>query len=98
MDVRRVIGTNVRKHRLAAGLSQEELALRIEIFDQGYISGLEAGRRNPTVVTIWLIAKAIGVTPGQFFSTDGLNEPWARGAVKLVSRRSHRKKISVRAK
>jgi transcriptional regulator with XRE-family HTH domain len=98
MDVRRVIGANVRKHRLAAELSQEELALRIEIFDQGYISGLEAGRRNPTAVTLALIADALGVPTGQLFSTDSLKEPWARGPVKLVSSRSRRQKVSARAK
>lgn len=98
MDVRRVIGANVRKYRQEAGLSQEQLALRIEIFDQGYISGLEIGRRNPTAVTLWLLAEALGVSPGQLFSTDGMNEPWARGPVKLVSSRSRRQKISVRAK
>jgi transcriptional regulator with XRE-family HTH domain len=98
MDVRRVIGANVRKHRLTAGLSQEELALRIEIFDQGYISGLEAGRRNPTAVTLALIAEALGVTTGQLFLTDGLKEAWAKGSVKVVSTRSRRSKISARAK
>jgi len=98
MDVRRVIGANVRKYRQEAGLSQEQLALRIEIFDQGYISGLEMGRRNPTAVTLWLLAEALGVPPGQLFSTEGISEPWARGAVKLVSSRSRRQKISVRAK
>lgn len=98
MDIRRVIGANVRKYRLAAELSQEDLALRIEIFDQGYISGLEAGRRNPTAVTLWLISEGLGVPPGQLFSTEGINEPWARGPVKLVSTRSRRQKVSVRAK
>jgi transcriptional regulator with XRE-family HTH domain len=81
----------LRKLRVAAGLSQEELALRVDIFDQGYISGLEAGRRNPTAVTLWLIADALGAAPGQLFSTEGMKVPWARGPVKLVSTRSRRK-------
>lgn len=88
----------MRKHRLAMGLSQEELALRIEIFDQGYISGLEMGRRNPTAVTLWLIASALGLAPGDLFSTDGMNEAWVQGPVKLVSSRSGRKKVGVRTK
>ncbi|HWK95634.1 MAG TPA: helix-turn-helix transcriptional regulator [Pseudolabrys sp.] len=98
MDIRRVIGTNVRKYRQAAGLSQEDLALRIEIFDQGYISGLEVGRRNPTAVTIGLLASALGVSAGQLFSTEGMNETWARGPIQLVSSRSRRQKISAGAK
>jgi len=30
--------------------------------DQGYISSLEAGRRNPTVVTVWHAAVALGTS------------------------------------
>jgi transcriptional regulator with XRE-family HTH domain len=30
---------------------------------QQYISGLEQGRRNPTVVTLYELAQAVGVTP-----------------------------------
>ena len=32
-------------------------------FSQQYISGLEQGRRNPTVVTLYELAEALGVTP-----------------------------------
>ncbi|WP_156939873.1 MULTISPECIES: helix-turn-helix domain-containing protein [Mesorhizobium] len=31
--------------------------------DRAYVSGLEMGRRNPTVITLWQIAEAIGVRP-----------------------------------
>ena len=61
MDIRRVLGRNVRRFRYAAGLSQEELATRMGV-DQGYISSLEAGRRNPTVVTVWHAAVALGTS------------------------------------
>jgi transcriptional regulator with XRE-family HTH domain len=30
---------------------------------QQYVSGLERGKRNPTVVTLYHIATALGVTP-----------------------------------
>lgn len=62
MDVRRVVGENVRRYRLAASLSQEELAVRMGV-DRAYISGLETGRRNPTVVTLWHAALALGIPP-----------------------------------
>lgn len=42
MDIRRLVGDNVRAYRLRAGLSQEELAARMEV-EQGYVSRLEAG-------------------------------------------------------
>lgn len=59
--MRRVVGENVRRARAAAGLSQEELAERSG-FSQQYLSGLERGKRNPTIVTLYEIAKALGVS------------------------------------
>ena len=64
-DVRRLVGQNVRRIRLAAKLSQAELAARMGV-DRAYVSGLEQGNRNPTVVTLWHIAKALGVAMGSF--------------------------------
>lgn len=64
MDVRKIVGLNIRKIRLEAGLSQEELAARMGV-EQFYISGLEAGRRNATLVTLWKAAIALGVEAPQ---------------------------------
>jgi transcriptional regulator with XRE-family HTH domain len=68
-DVRRMVGRNVRRLRIAAGLSQAELAERMGV-DRAYVSGLELGRRNPTIVTLWHIAKALGVKLRVFFDED----------------------------
>ena len=65
-DARRLVGQNVRRLRLAAKISQAELAERMGV-DRAYVSGLELGTRNPTVVTLWHIAKARGVTMRAFF-------------------------------
>ena len=65
-DARRMVGQNVRRLRLAAKISQAELAARMGV-DRSYVSGLEQGTRNPTVVTLWHIAKALGVTMAAFF-------------------------------
>ncbi|MDP1731121.1 MAG: helix-turn-helix transcriptional regulator [Devosia sp.] len=46
MDVRRTIGANVRRYRLALDLSQEAVAERMGV-DRAYVSALEVGRRNP---------------------------------------------------
>jgi transcriptional regulator with XRE-family HTH domain len=35
--------------------------------DRAYISGLEQGGRNPTVITLWHLAKALGVPMKRFF-------------------------------
>jgi transcriptional regulator with XRE-family HTH domain len=47
------------------GVLRLKLATRMGV-DQGYISSLEAGKRNPTVVTLWHTAVALGVTPDRF--------------------------------
>ena len=65
-DVRRMVGRNVRRLRIAAGLSQAQLAERMGV-DRAYVSGLELGQRNPTAVTLWHIGKALGVKLRQFF-------------------------------
>ena len=51
---------NVGRIRREKGLTQEQLA-EISGFSQQYISGLEQGRRNPTVVTLYELATALGV-------------------------------------
>ena len=62
MDMRRPVGANVRRFRLAAGMTQEALAERSG-FGQQYISDLERGRENPTVVTLFELAQALKTTP-----------------------------------
>jgi ribosome-binding protein aMBF1 (putative translation factor) len=65
MDIRRVVGKNVRRYRIEAELSQEELSAGMGV-EQGYVSRLEAGR-NPTIVEIWHVAEALGVRPAALF-------------------------------
>lgn len=60
--MRRLVGSNVRAFRARRGWTQEQLAERSG-FSQQYISGLEQGRRNPTVVSLYELAQALGVTP-----------------------------------
>ena len=62
MDMRRLVGHNVRAARLKAKLSQEQLSERSG-FTQQYLSGLERGQRNPTIVSLYEIAQALGTTP-----------------------------------
>jgi len=62
MDVRRLVGQNVRRIRGEKGLTQEAFSERSG-FTQQYISGLENGLRNPTVLTLSQIAESLGVAP-----------------------------------
>jgi transcriptional regulator with XRE-family HTH domain len=61
MDMRRLVGQNVRRIREKKGLTQEEFA-EMSGFSQQYISGLERGQRNPTVITVYELATALGVS------------------------------------
>ena len=67
MDIRRVVGRNVRRYRIETKLSQDGLAACIGV-EQRYVSRLEAGKRNPTIVTIWHAAEALGVRPAALFA------------------------------
>ena len=59
--MRVLVGQNVKRIRAAKGLTQERFA-EISGFSQQYISGLENGRRNPTVITLRELADALGVS------------------------------------
>lgn len=60
MDVRERIGLNVQRLRRAKDLSQEELAARADVH-QTYLSGVERGKRNASVLVLERIAKGLGV-------------------------------------
>ena len=61
MDMRKLVGRNVRRLRTDQGLTQEAFAEASGISQQ-YLSGLERGLRNPTVVTLYEIATALRVS------------------------------------
>ena len=61
MDMRKLVGANLKRIREKKGLTQERFA-EISGFSQQYLSGLERGHRNPTVVTVYEIAIALGVS------------------------------------
>lgn len=61
MDMRELVGRNFARLRREKGLTQEEVAARSG-FSQQYISSLERGRRNPTVITLYELAQALGTS------------------------------------
>lgn len=65
-------GRAVRAHREALGISQEALAERCDL-DRTYVSGVERGRRNPTVQAVYRIARGLGVPAAALIAdTDGM--------------------------
>jgi transcriptional regulator with XRE-family HTH domain len=59
MDIRVLVGQNLRRLRLVKGLSQEGLAFEAEI-DRTYVSGLERGLENPTILVLSRLAGVLG--------------------------------------
>lgn len=57
-------GERLRSFRLELGLSQEELADRAD-FDRTYVSLVERGRRNISLLNICKFAKALKTTPAE---------------------------------
>jgi transcriptional regulator with XRE-family HTH domain len=55
-----VLGEELRKARVTAGLTQEELAFRADI-SRNYVSLVELNQKSPTVQTLQRICKALGV-------------------------------------
>lgn len=59
-DWRKILGRNIRLLRTQKNMTQEELAFEAEI-DLTYMGGIERGRRNPSLLVMARIAKALSV-------------------------------------
>jgi transcriptional regulator with XRE-family HTH domain len=72
-----LVARNIRRLRVAKGLSQEVLAVDAEI-DRTYVSRLERGLENPTVAVLERLAKALSANIDEFFRTPRAGEPAPR--------------------
>ena len=61
MDVRKIVGDNFGRIRREKGLTQEQVAERSG-FSQQYLSSLERGQRNPTIITVYELSLALETT------------------------------------
>jgi transcriptional regulator with XRE-family HTH domain len=59
-DWRAILARNVGRLRRQKGLTQEELAFEAKI-DLTYMGGIERGKRNPSLLVMVRIAKALSV-------------------------------------
>jgi transcriptional regulator with XRE-family HTH domain len=64
----REFGLRVRSFREAAGLSQEELGFRAGMHPT-YVSGIERGRRNVSLLNLHALADGLAVPVGKLFSS-----------------------------
>ena len=60
MEIQEILAANLRRHRQAAGLSQEELAHRADI-DRTYISALERCVYSASIDVVDRLAKGLGI-------------------------------------
>ena len=72
MDIVRVFGNNVRKYRMALGLSQEAFADKCGLH-RTYISAVECFRRSIALENIQRIANALEIEPYKLFMEDKTN-------------------------
>lgn len=62
-------GLSVRRLRLGAHLSQEELAERSGLH-RNYIGGIERGERNAGLKAVFALAKGLQKDPAELFLSD----------------------------
>jgi len=65
-QIQKHFGERVRELRKLKELSQESLALACGL-DRTYIGGVERGERNISLLNIYKIAEALGVSPKELF-------------------------------
>ena len=66
MDIRKHLGNKIKLLRLEKSYSQEELAYKAEI-DRTYISDIEKGERNVSILIIEKLAKALEIEVFELF-------------------------------
>lgn len=66
MRVRELVAWNLRRLRVAAGVSQERLAFDAGV-DRAYVGHIERGSMNPSIDTIEKLADTLGTQVVEFF-------------------------------
>lgn len=67
------LGVAVREHRKRMGISQEELAFRAEL-DRTYISQIERGVSNPSLLVLTTIAEKLNVKLTELFADSEMSQ------------------------
>ena len=66
MNIRVTVGLNIQRLRRAREISQEELSLRSGC-TRGYLSGIETGKKNPSIEFLAKLAKSLDSDMSEFF-------------------------------
>jgi DNA-binding XRE family transcriptional regulator len=68
---RKRLGQELAKRRRAMDITQEALGFEIEM-DRTYISDIETGKRNPSLINILKLCKALKISAAELFRKAGL--------------------------
>jgi transcriptional regulator with XRE-family HTH domain len=71
--LRKVLASNVRKYRKLRSLSQEDLAFEADI-DRTYISQIERSIINPSLLILFRVGRALGVTVQDLLAVENLQD------------------------
>jgi transcriptional regulator with XRE-family HTH domain len=67
MDIRELVGSNLKRLRLERGISQETLAAEAGIASS-FLSQIENGKRSATITTLDILTKTLNVNIIELFS------------------------------
>ena len=70
-SIKQRFGLAIKQRRSELGISQEELAFRAELH-RTYISDIERGSRNPSLVNIEKLAQALEISVSVLFTNYGI--------------------------
>lgn len=70
IETREALGARIRELRKANNLSQQKLALMVNV-ERSYLAKLERGKRNPSIDCIEKIAGGLGVSLSELFYEIG---------------------------
>jgi len=68
-DIKIRIGKRIKELRNSIGISQEQLGFKADL-DRTYITGVESGKRNISIVALEKIILALDTNYTQFFNTE----------------------------
>lgn len=78
-----VFGKEIRRHRVARGLTLEQLAERAEL-TPNYIGSVENGNRDPSLSTVLALARGLELEPGELLGASPEIAPAALEAARLI--------------
>lgn len=69
MNIKQIVGDNIRFIREKRGWTQEDLAI-VSKMSKTFIGDIERGEKSPTIITVEKMAKALKVEPNILLIKD----------------------------